>query len=228
MTPAPISHVSRALTILGCALGAWLLVVLVSRSAALQAARQTIADQKEENAAKVEAVYRLSREMIRQESLKVVQAERALARARASAGKTLDSANMATLTNMAVLQDSAATVPQLRTALSSQIATTDALAQQFREYLQSDSSAHALIDAERASVYRLLTLADSTIAAKNEALEAWKLSARPLPWYKKVAKSLCIGGVSAGAAGAGAAIGDVQGAAIGALSGVIVGTLSCR
>lgn len=196
-------HVTRAFTVLGLALVAWGIVALVSRSAALKAARQTIADQKEENAAKVEGVYRLARERIRAESLKVVQAERALARARASAGKALDSANMATLGNMAVLQDSAATVPQLRGALVVQVATTERLSAQFHEYLATDSVLHNAHATEKAALYRSLTLADSTIAAKNEALKALrKVSECTIVWRLKCptrTQTFVLGAIATGA-----------------------------
>lgn len=162
----------RALTILGLAGVAWLIVFAIGRSSALQSARQTIADQKEENAAKVEAVYRLSRELIRAESLKVEQVRRDLYRERQKSMHVLDSAETATASSMSVLQDSVATVPQLRGALYIQVATTERVSQQFREYLMSDSTYHRAIDAERLSVFSLLTLADSTIAAKNEAIAA--------------------------------------------------------
>lgn len=165
-------HVTKAFTVLGLALVAWGVVVFIGRSSALDAANRTIAQQKEENAAKVEAVYRLSRELVRQESLKVVQAERALARARANAGKALDSAESATASSMAVLQDSAATVPQLRVALVVQVATTERLSAEFRTYLMSDSTYHETERVERIALYRSLTLADSTIVAQKGAIDA--------------------------------------------------------
>lgn len=169
-----MSHVAlkRALTILSLAGVAWLSVFAIGRTSALQAARQTIADQKEENAAKVEAVYRLSRELITAESLKVVKAERALAQARRSADKALDSAESATASSMSVLQDSAATVPQLRGALVVQVATTERVSAAFRAYLMSDSTYHEAERVERIALYRSLTLADSTIVAKSQALDA--------------------------------------------------------
>lgn len=165
-------HVTKAFTVLGLALVAWGLVVFIGRSAALDAANRTIAQQKEENAAKVEAVYRLSREMIRQESLKVVHAERALARARANADKALDSAETATAGSLAVLQDSAATVPQLRGALVVQVATTERITAEFAEFMSASFAAQNAAEQERKALYRSLTLADSTVVALKEVNQA--------------------------------------------------------
>lgn len=165
-------HVTRAFTVLGLALVAWGLFVFVGRSAALDAANRTIAAQKEENAAIVEAALRQNREIIRAESLKLVQVRRDLHRERAKSMHILDSANMATLGNMAMLRDSSATVPQLRGALSNAIQTNEVLAGQFRAYLMSDSTYHAQERVERIALYRSLTLADSTILALKEVNQA--------------------------------------------------------
>lgn len=220
-------HVTKAVTVLGLALVAWGLVVVIGQSSAKEAMLRTIAEQKAENAAIVESAYREKRadslkymRMVAEALRSVRVAEGRSRSTLAATERTIDSLRSA-FGNVG--QDS---VP--RVAFTHALAQYDSLATAFRAYLMSDSTYHGVIEAERASVYSLLTLADSTIAAKNAALRAWEVAARPLPWYKKVAKSLCVGGVSAGAAGAGAAIGDVQGAAIGALSGVIVGSLSCR
>ena len=57
-------------------------------------------------------------------------------------------------------------------AFTHALAQYDSLATAFRAYLMSDSTYHRVIEAERASVSSLLTLADSTITAKNQALQA--------------------------------------------------------
>ena len=221
-------HVTRALPLLGLALVAWLSVVLIGKSSALTAAKVTIAEQKEENAAIVEASYREKRALIVKNAREVAEARAAERKARARLDATLDSANTATAGSIAVLQDSAATVPQLRGALYVQVATTERVVAEFHAYLMSDSTYHVAEAEERAALYKTLTLADSTIRVKNEALRLWKNAARPKPWYQRIAKTLCIGGVAAGGGAGGASIGDAKGAAIGALSGVLVGAISCR
>lgn len=204
-------HVTKAFTVLGLALVAWGIVALVSRSAALKAARQTIADQKEENAAKVEAVYRLSRELIRAESLKVEQVRRDLYRERAksmhvlvSSQHTIDSLRLAFGdTGRPDLSGAAPSDSIPRSAFTNAVRSYDTLAQQFRDYLMSDSTYHLAEAEERKGLYRSLTLADSTIAAKNEALKALrKVSECTIVWRLKCptrTQTFVLGAIATGA-----------------------------
>lgn len=171
-------HVSRAATVLGLALVAWLSVLYIGKSSALTAAKVTIAEQKEENAAIVEASYREKRALIVKNAREVAEARTAERKARARLDATLDSAATATAGSISVLQDSAATVPQLRGALYVQVATTERVVAEFHAYLMSDSTYHIAEAEERKVLFETLTLADSTIRVKNEALAAWKEAAR--------------------------------------------------
>lgn len=169
----------RLAWIFGVALVAWLAVFAIGRSAALQAAKDTIAAQKVENAAIVESAYRQSR--VFEDSLRTTtqRLARLQQRDRANAVRVAE--------HTGTTIDSLRTVPVTdTTALPTALAAYDALSAAFRDYLRSDSLYHKAEAEERAGLYHSLTLADSTILHKNTAIVALqKSSGCTIMWQVK-------------------------------------------
>lgn len=221
----PMRHVvPRVLTLLGLVGAAWLVVYSIGRTSALQSAEQTIAAQKEANAALVEAHARHLRDLARADSLRVEQARQQARAARRDLNTAL-LANTALLDSArAVLADSAATVADLRAALATTVTELDSLVATVNRYAAAQDSVEAVHQRERVALYAVLAAKDSTIAAKNVALAGYKQVAR----QQQRARWRTVACAALGGAG-GAAAGDaLQQPVIGAVGGILLGTTVCR
>ena len=168
---------SRVLTILSLAGVAWLAVLLVGKSSALTAERQTIAEMREQNSNIVEAAYREKRADSLKYAREVAQAVKAKREALArldgqlvSTAYTLDSAH-------AVLADSLATADALRASLTTTVAKVDILMVEVSRYKTVADSLDMAHQRERAYLVETLRGADATIAAKDAAMKSWRKAA---------------------------------------------------
>jgi hypothetical protein len=127
--------------------------------------------------------YRQERERLETERRKTLQAEQALYRERQKSQRSLQMADSAVAEAHQVLQDTASTVFQLRGALVVQVATTERLAEQFREYLAADSMTHYSWSVERAAAQRALSASDTVIAAKDRIIAAFKAKECKVLWF---------------------------------------------
>lgn len=165
-------HVRSILITLGCA-GVVALLAFLSYRASVEAAhRKAIAEQKEANAAIVEGVYRYSRELHTKDSIRVAQMARALKNAQTIAERVVASTDSTMATVRGDTSDADSLVWRARLSLA--VASYDSLASAFHAYLRADTEAHRVFEVERESLYRLLTLADSTIDVWKVSSEAWK------------------------------------------------------
>ena len=205
---------------------AWLGMIWLGRGD--DGAAVAIAKIAQANGAKVAAAYRAGR----------AEAAEATARAeRAEAQTSASGARVAQLERaLALFRDSArtliadtgATRDALRAALSRSVALSDRLVNEASRYRADVDSLLEAFRVERQRTALALALADSTIAAKDRAIDAWRAAARPLPWWKRAARAGCTAGVAAGGGALGSEFGRTKGAAIGALAGVLVGAVACR
>ena len=186
----------------------------LGRSTSVQSERQAIAEQAQANAQVAHKAYREARKAVAPALAQTDTVTRLVKVQDAALGSQLDAAR-------AVL----ASTEHNEYVLRETLAATVVQAETFRVAVDSLTKVHA---AERVILLNALSSSETALEAQTRATEAWRTAAKPLPWYKQTARTLCIGGVGAGSAGAGAAIADVQGAAIGALVGVVVGAVACR
>ena len=170
-------HASRAATVLGLALGAWLSVLYIGKSSALTAAKVTIAEQKEENAARVEAAYREKRADSLKYAREVAQAVKAKREALARLDGTLTLTGMQLDSARAVLADSLATAEALRASLTTTVAKVDTLMVEVSRYKTAADSLEGAHQRERAYLVETLRGADATIAAKDAAMKSWRKAA---------------------------------------------------
>lgn len=172
-----MSHVARALTILSLALAAWLIVFAVGKSSEATAIRRTIAEQKEANAAIVEAVYREKRADSLKYARIVAQARSAERKMAARLDGVLTNAGLTVDSARAVLADSMAPTVALRYSLTLTVEKLDAVVREARVYRTSAEARFAADSAERVYLRSLVTDADGVIAAKNLAIEGWRKAA---------------------------------------------------
>ena len=118
--------------------------------------------------------YRQERDNLYRERAKTIQVERELANLRKTGKMAIDSAASVVAEAHQVLQDSASTTFQLRGALVVQVATTERLAADFRDYLAQDSVVHYSWGAERAVVDSVLISTTRALAAKDGVIRALK------------------------------------------------------
>lgn len=169
-------HAARlASVIVGLAGLAWFISFAIGRASALQSAERTIAEQKQANAALVEAHVREVRRTTdslrtvfanaeRQRQVQLRHADTALVRT----GRTVDSLR-------AILADTATLVP--RAIAEDALAQYDSLALAFREYLRVDAVVHQAIADERKAWQVERTAADSALAAWKASSVAWQEAA---------------------------------------------------
>lgn len=170
-------HASRAATVLGLALGAWLFVSLIGKSSALTAERLAMAEMREQNAAIVEAAYRDKRADSLKYAREVAQARSAERQARGRLDGTLTMAGMQLDSARAVLADSLANNIALRYSLTTTVAKVDILLVEVSRYKTAADSLVEVYSRERVVLLSTLSKADETIAAKNLALESWRKAA---------------------------------------------------
>ena len=162
---------------LAAALVAWGAVWAVGRSTSVASAARERAEIAEANAAVVTKAYKAARD-----SIPYLRTEARTARAeaeyvRANVQETLSRARMISDSARAVIVDSRADVPTLRTALVAQVAATDSIAAAFARYREVVDKAFAASDRLTITQAEALALADSTIRAKDHAIAAWKAAA---------------------------------------------------
>ena len=169
--------IRRTLITVGLVAMAGFVVWAIGKSSALTAAKVTIAEQKEENAARVEAAYREKRADSLKYAREVAQAVKAKREALArldgqlvSTAYTLDSAH-------AVLADSLATADALRASLTTTVAKVDILMVEVSRYKTVADSLDMAHQRERAYLVETLRGADATIAAKDAAMKSWRKAA---------------------------------------------------
>lgn len=166
-----------AAAVLVVALLAWALIAQVGRASARETEARVRAEMRDSVAFAVARAITPLRRVAEAADARRLEAERALARSRARGDAALAAVDTASATALAVLRDSAATVPQLRGALVAQVATTDRLAAEFREYLAADTLAHLAAAESRVADRRLLTQTAAALVAMTEARDAWQRAA---------------------------------------------------
>lgn len=165
-------HVTKAVTVLGLALVAWGLVVVIGQSSANQAMLRTIAEQKAENAAIVESAYREKRADSLKYTRMLAEAVNAKRKAEAQLDGVWTRAGMQVDSARAVLADSTASSVALRYSLHMTVEKMDSLMQAFTVYRVASERVVASQDSTMRWQAGALRLADSTITAKNQALQA--------------------------------------------------------
>jgi ribosomal protein L16 Arg81 hydroxylase len=132
------------------------------------------------------------------------QLERAIQKKRQESIHLLRSADSTAADAHQVLRDSAATVQQLRGALYVQVATTERLSAQFREYIAKDDSVHYSWGVERAAYNEYLVRNVAVLEAKDGLIRALrKANECKVLWLKcptrtqtAIGTALLIGGIT--------------------------------
>ena len=189
--------------ILAVALGATALFFLSqsTKRAAIDGERIRIAEEQETRAVAFARQQTARVDSIRQVS---IQLERKLYKERQESIHLLRSADSTVADAHQVLQDSAATVQQLRGALYVQVATTERLSAQFREYIAADDSVHYSWGVERAEYNEYLVRNVAVLEAKDGLIRALrKANECKVLWLKcptrtqvAVGTALLIGGIT--------------------------------
>jgi hypothetical protein len=172
-----------------------------TKRAAIDGERIRIAEEQE-----VIAVAFARQQTARVDSIRQVsiQLERKLHRERQESIHLLRSADSTAADAHQVLQDSAATVQQLRGALYVQVATTERLSAQFREYIAKDDSVHYSWGVERAAYNEYLVRNVAVLEAKDGLIRALrKANECKVLWLKcptrtqtAIGTALLIGGIT--------------------------------
>lgn len=159
-------------------IGASLVTVwAIGRSSAAESEARTLAAMRDSVAFKAVRGYRKHRDSTGVLLTAYHVAERKRLMLRRVADTVLAATDATTRAQMAVLADSAATVPQLRGALYVQVQTTERIAAEFREYLRVSDSSHAAASRTIAAQSMALASADTAIDALTVARDQWKRAA---------------------------------------------------
>lgn len=151
-----------------------------SRSAFANSERARIAEEQESIAV---AFARQQTDNLHRERTKTMQVERQLYAERQKSLRSLQSADSAVADARQVLQDSAATVHQLRTSLTLTVNNLDSLSSQFRAYIARTDSVLYRVAVEREASDSALAAERRVNAAKDRVIAVLRKQAECKVWF---------------------------------------------